>query len=68
MSDERMSASLALDHLERTLREQGYDPHDPRVRNARARAYLRKRHRERVRRIALTLAPVAAFLLMFWRA
>ncbi len=36
-----------------------------------AREYLRRHERarrERARRIALTLAPVAAFLLMFWRA
>lgn len=43
------------------------DPYDPRVRNARAREYLRRHKRERVRRIALTFAPIAAFLLMFWR-
>lgn len=44
------------------------DKHDPRVRNARAREYLRRHKRARRQRIALALAPVAAFVVMFWRA
>lgn len=45
-------------------------PDDLGVRSSRARDYLRRHEqarRERVRRIALSLAPLAAFALMFWR-
>lgn len=47
---------------------EGLEDLGPRV--AHARAYLRKHERarrERVRRVAWSLAPLVAFAIMFWR-